>query len=890
MNLAYDPAMPPLRTFRRSTHLAAGVLLLALAGLAAGSPQDRHPFAPPEEPRHYMPERGYDLQHLRLDLTFDWDKKQVSGTATNTLTPLRPGLDHLVFHAVELDVKRVSLQGKDLPFSFDPQAGTLTVDLGQSHAPGEVLAVAIDYTAHPRSGLYFAGPDSAHPEAYPEKPRQIYSQGEPDLNRHWFPSWDAPNDYATSELYATVPRPFQVIGNGRLAEVTERPGGARTYHWIMDQPHPTYLVSMVAGEFARVADTWQGIPVEYYVPPGREAEARIAFGRTPDMMSFFSDLTGVRYPYPKYAQTTVYDFPWGGMENISATTETERALHGEKDELDFTARDLVSHELAHQWFGDLVGFQSWDHAWLSEGFADYCADLYAGHAEGPDAFQAALDDQREGYLAEDSEDYRRPIVTQRYTDPIRMFDAHSYQKGALVLHMIRFLLGEDAWKRGLHEYVARFAHQAVTTADLQQVLEQVSGVPLGPLFDQYVYGAGHPELLLRWDWRPETHEVHLSVEQTQRVTEETGYFSFPVEIALVGEKGTEVHRVPLAAQRLQEIVLSSRLPNGERPKTVVFDPHGWMLKTVRFEKPLSEWRAQLEAADAHAAKLEALRALGALGGGMSRGEAEAVLGQALRTEPAYSLRKVAAQALGALATDAALVELKKGLGDRDSRVRSAAFESLKAFPKHRDVIPVLRRALEQDESAKAKAAAATALGAFHDDATEVAPLLVRALSQPSYRDTIASAAILALADLGAPQTLEQAARLSRYGAPQNVRGPAMLALAKYAAKQKDPKVKEEARRILEGYLDDPIYRVRRDVYSAFAELKDPESVPALERSARNEVDNEQRGHAEEALRATREAKVESPGTADTGLAGRLEQLERESEVLRARIEELERRP
>jgi HEAT repeat protein len=221
-------------------------------------------------------------------------------------------------------------------------------------------------------------------------------------------------------------------------------------------------------------------------------------------------------------------------------------------------------------------------------------------------------------------------------------------------------------------------------------------------------------------------------------------------------------------------------------------------------------------------------------------------------------------------------------------VRSATLESLKTFPKHHDLIPVLRRALEQDDSTKARAAAASALGAFHNDAAEVAPLLVRALAQKSYRDTISSAALLALADLGAPQIFEQAARASRYGAPQNARGSAMLALAKYASKQKDPKVKEEARRILESYLDDPVYRVRRDVYAAFAELKDPEAVPALERSARNEVDTEQRGNAEEALRATREAKVETPGTADTaGLAGRLEQLERESEVLRARIEELE---
>ncbi|HEX3530621.1 MAG TPA: M1 family metallopeptidase [Thermoanaerobaculia bacterium] len=872
------------------TRLAVTLLLLGSVFAPPATPAQT--FSPPEEPRHYMPERGYDLRHLRLDLAFDWEKKEVSGTATNTLAPLRSGLDHLEFHAVDLVVTRVRLRaasapvkepGEELPFSLDPAAQTLTVHLGHPHAPGEVLEVAIDYTAHPRTGLYFVGPDAA----YPAKPRQIFSQGEPDLNRHWFPSWDAPNDRATSELFATVKKPFQVIGNGALIEVLDRPDGTRTFHWRMDQPHPTYLTSVVVGDFARVADAWQGVPVEYYVPPGREADARAALGRTPEMMGYFVELTGRAYPFAKYAQSFVYDFPWGGMENVSATTETERALHPADQDADFSSDDLVSHELAHQWFGDLISCRSWDQAWLSEGFADYFAALWDGHAHGADAFAVAIDKLREGYLAEAEGDYRRPIVTLRYSDPIRMFDAHSYEKGALVLHMVRSLVGEDAWWRGLREYVRRYAGQTVTTADFQSVMEEVSGVPLGPVIDQYVLGAGHPELEVRWEWRPETRQVHVTVEQRQRITEEIGFFSFPVEIALLGEHGTEViERVDLEARRHQDI----DLPSETRPRTVVFDPHGWMLKTLDFHKPLDEWIVQLDNAPEPEAKLDAIRALGALGGGMARGEAEAALGRILHGTAFQGLRRAAADALGALGTDAALHELQAALAtstaEPDSRVRTAVLAALKKFPKHPELIPLLGRALEADRSFAARAAAAGALGAFRAERKEVAPLLVRALTQKSPRDLVLAVSLTALAELDAPQTVEEAERYARYGAPDGARGRAMLALARYTARQKDAKMKEDVRLVLEGYLDDPVYRIRREVYSAFAALGDPAAIPALERSARNEVDGEQRGKAEEALHALRTAK--GGGDAVAGdLAGRVEQLERESDVLKARIEELE---
>lgn len=865
-------------SFHPSRTRALPVLLLLLFAAAPGSSQGRQPFAPGAPPQE-MPERAFDLRHVRLDLAFDWKKGEVAGTATNTLAPLRPGTDTLVFHAADLKVSKVRLAGADLRFSLDPQAATLTVRLDRAYGPDDVLDVAIDYAAHPRAGLYFVGPD----EGYPDKPRQIYSQGSPELNRCWFPSWDYPNDRATSELLATVERPLQAVGNGKLLEVLDRPDGRRTYHWRMAEPHTTYLASVVIGEFSRVADQWKGIPIEYYVPPGREEEARRSFGETPKMMEFFSTVTGKPYPYAKYAQSTVVDYMWGGMENITATTQTERTLHDARAALDYSSEGLVAHELSHQWFGDLVTCRSWEHTWLNEGFADYMTALWLRHAHGPDEFAWEVDDLRRAYMTEDRDRYRRPIATKRYADPIQLFDAHTYDKGALVLRMVHDLVGEETWWRAVREYLARFAFRTVTTADFQQVAEEVSGIPLGLLFEQYVYGAGHPELSVRWEWRPQERMVRLAVEQTQSLTEETGFFSYPVEIGLVGENGMEVRRVQLEPRHIQDL----DIPAGERPRTVVFDPHAWLLATVDFDKPLAEWTAQLEAADGLAMKLEALRALGEKGGGMAKGEAEAVLGKALREEPFRGARQVAAQSLAKLGTDAALAELKAGLGDREGRVRTETLKALGSFPRHRELVPLLTRALEQEEGTYARAAAAEALGHFEKSRKEVVPALVRAFSQKSHGDAIAGAAVKALADLGAPQAYDQAVRLARYGAPAGSRDDAFLALAKYAAKQQDPGVRKEARRILESYLDDPIYMARRSLYPALAELGDPDAIPALERAARNETDADQRLRAEDAIEKLREkqaAAAPGPGTVD---AGRIEQLEREAEVLRQRVDELE---
>ncbi len=857
----------------RNPALALVLLVLALspARLAAA---EREPFVPEGTPPRYMPARQYDLQHLKLDLAFDWEAKSVAGTATHALTPLLPGLGSLVFHAAGLDVHQVRVNGAERPFTLDPQAQTLTVQLDRPYGPTDRIEAVVDYSAHPSAGLYFMGPD----KGYPAKPRQIYSQGEADLNRFWFPVWDSPNDRTTTEVVATVKPPLEVVSNGKLVEVTDRPDGRRTWHWSMEVPHSTYLLSVAIGEFTKVSDRWNGIPVDYYVPKGPKAEeeARRSFGMTPDVLDFYSKATGHPYPYAKYSQAVVIDYMWGGMENISATTQTSRTLHDARAALDVTSEGLVAHEAAHQWFGDLVTCQDWSNAWLNEGFADYFTALYAGHAHGQDELDAQLDDYRRGYLREDANRYRRPIVTSRYLDSYAMFDGHTYAKGALVLHMARFLLGDEGWWKGVRTYLDRYAGHTVVTHDLQEALEDATGASLGPLFDQYVYGAGHPELKVHWSWQPETHQVHLEIRQTQELTAETGLFSFPLEIALVGEKETTVSRLPVAARALQDLYL----PSGERPRTVVLDPQGWILKTVDFDKPVAEWALQLATAKQLPARLEALRALGAAGGA----EAVAALGRALREEPFYVARQEAAKALGSAAGDAALEALRPGLADKDSRVRTDALEALQHFPTHTELLPLLRKALETEESYYARAAAATALGAFETRREDVAPILVAALEQSSFREVVRVAALKALGKLDPDRAFAPAQRLAAYGAPIDSRREALNTLAGIGSKS--TRRREEVRKILEGYLDDPSYVVREGVYGAIAALGDPAAIPAVERRGKLEAESRQRLHADRAVHDLRKKKAET-GKDEKALRDRLEQLERESEVLKERVRMLE---
>ena len=327
----------------------------------------RRPLPPPQ----YIPAHDYDQRNIKLDLRFDWEREQAIGMAIITFAPVVKDLRRVDFDAAYMTIAGVTLQsGAPLKFEYDVTREKLSVLLDRAYQPSDELTVVISYhtNAPPperRSlggggGLSFIKP---RPDE-PSRPRQIWSQGEAESNHLWFPCFDHPNDFVTSEMVATVAKPLSVISNGKLVAMKENQDGTRTFDWKIDQPHATYLTSIIVGEFAPVTSEYEGIPIVTNVYRNELEEGKVTAARLPEMVRFFSEKTGVKYPYAKYAQTTVRDFG-GGMENISATTQTDNMIHDARTELDSTADSLESHELAHQWFGDYVTCRSWSDIWLN---------------------------------------------------------------------------------------------------------------------------------------------------------------------------------------------------------------------------------------------------------------------------------------------------------------------------------------------------------------------------------------------------------------------------------------------------------------------------------------------------------------------------------------------
>jgi aminopeptidase N len=826
------------------------------------------PFAPPGAPTHYLPDRPVSVQHVRLEFELDLAARQLVGRASLTLRCRRDDVRRIELDAVDMDITEVKIDGARST-NHHHDGKRLAIDLGQAHGRDTTLVVAVAYQCSPRRGLYFIGPD----EHQPNRPLQCWTQGQDEDARHFWPGLDMPAEKATSEVICTAPAGLFVLSNGERRERKDLPDGRTRWHYVLDTPHPAYLVTLVCGPFVEVADRAPetGVSVFYYVVPGHEAHARRSFGRTPEMIDFFSKRIGVAYPHRQYSQIAVADFIFGGMENTTATTLTDQVLLDERAAVDHDVESLVAHELAHQWWGDLLTCREWPEAWLNEGFATYFEYVWREFAHGRDEADNAQLADTEAYLGEAGK-YQRPIVCRQYDEPIELFDAHLYDKGGRVLHMLRHQLGDDLFWAALKRYAERHAHGSVETRDLVRAIEDVSGHNLDAFFDQWVRSPGHPELEAAWRWDDERGIGSLKLEQKQE-----GDRAFQFDLRVEFELADGGFRSDRFSVRERSHTFEIALP--ARPKQVVFDPGDVIVKTLKFDKPRPLWTRQLEAARLGVDRILAARALGELPGA----ESERALGQALGKDQFWAVRAAAARALGQIQTSEARLLLEAARIDAHPKVRRAIAGALAEFIADPQAGRVLSEWAESgDPSVFVEGAAA--LGVGQTRAPGATSLLPRLLTRDSFQDIIRARALEGLGASADERALPILEAAYSPAASFQARRAALAGLVRIA--EGTPNARR-ARELLERGLGDRDFRVRMEAAQGLATLGDSKAIPALERAARAELD----GRAKRRLRQAVVEITERGGPAEQTrkISSEVERLRRELVDVRQRLEKVEQR-
>lgn len=826
-------------------------------------------FSLPGDKPHYARDKVVDYKHFRLDISLDLDAKRVAGTVAHTFSAINEGVTSIDLDQRDLDITDVRIvDGEALMFSVED--GRLKVEFPQALEPGKDVTISVEYAGSPRRGLYFIGPDAQ----YPDKRKEAWTQGEDEDSRHWFPCYDYPNEMATSEMHVTVKDPYIVIANGAAEGVEQGPGeGSKTYHFHQDVPHVSYLTSVVAGQFSELVDEWDGIPILYYVPVGREEDGREIFKNTPDMMKVFSEATGVRYPYAKYSQVIVQDFIFGGMENISATTLTDTALFDSRARLDADADALIAHEIAHQWFGDLLTCRDWSHGWLNEGFATFMELFYSQHNKGQDEFLYNLRGEMDNYLAESGR-YKRPIVTNVYNVPIDLFDRHLYEKGGITLNMLRVELGETLFWKAINRYVETRRSNNVVTPDLQRAIEEATGRNLDWFFDQWVYGAGHPEMKGSFAWDGDNKTAKISLSQSQSGERIANVFRLPLRLDFKLEDDTWTSLKVEMTEREQAFYI----PLASKPKFVRID--GEILKALDFERGTDMLAAQLAGDNDVMGRVDAARALGKKGDK----EAIAALGKAAREDAFWGVQAEAAKALGSIRSSAALDELVASIGVPQPKARRAIVRALGEFREERAADALAGVLAAGDASYYVEAAATAAIGKTRS--TRAFGALERALEKESMNETIRINAFDGFSELRDVRAVPIAMEWSQYGKPANARGAAAAALGKLGEYVSDSE-KEAIVDHLITLLDDPWFRAQAQAIGALQELKAQKAVPALDRLAQRELDGRIVRTAKLAAKAIRESG--DKGEEMKKMREEVDKLTDENRTLKDRLDKLESR-
>jgi len=596
--------------------------------------------------------RVMDLEHTTVKIRFDWEKQEAHAEASLRLHAYSKPIDSFYIDAVAMEIHSVQLKenSKYIPCSYSYNGSQILVRLNKTHPPKDVFELIIDYTARPNEvenegsaaitdakGLYFINPLGTDKN----KARQIWTQGETQSTSAWLPTIDAPNEKMTHDIFITVADSLQTIANGEFMMSSQEGNGMRTDHWKMEKPHAPYLVAMVIGQFYVEKDEWNDIPVNYYVDAKYQNSTHAIFSNTPEMIEFFSTKLRYPYPWPKYDQVVVDDFVSGAMENTTITVHGDMLKLDSRELLDHDYEDVISHELFHHWFGDLVTCEAWGQLPLNESFATYGEYLWREYKYGRDNADEHLFGYLQQYFVE-SYGKNVKMIRDDYSSPEEMFDAHSYQKGGLILHMLRKYLGDEAFFGGLHLYLQKFQFGTAEIDNLRQAFEETSGEDLHWFFNQWFLKAGHPSLEVFHSYEEVGGFYTLEVNQIQDLAE-YGAYRLPVEIRF--QFGDSIY-TQLLDIRSSEESFFWEMP--VKPDWVSFDAQNMLLAKVREVKTEDEWLAQLRYSELFKDRQSALLHLNEEGESIDLLEEACSIGLA---DPYYKIRNKSMELMRRLAPD-----------------------------------------------------------------------------------------------------------------------------------------------------------------------------------------------------------------------------------------------
>ncbi|SNR34136.1 aminopeptidase N [Lutibacter agarilyticus] len=645
----------------------------------------------------YQPEKEKinNLIHTKLKVDFNFQESQLNGEAWITLTPHFYPTNKVVLDAKSFEIKEVKINKNKTNYSYENNL--LTIDLDKIYNKNEAYTVYVKYIAKPEEvkqkgsaaindakGLYFINPLGEDPT----KPTQIWTQGETESNSCWFPTIDAPNQKTTQEIYITVPDKFLTLSNGLLINQTKHKNNTRTDYWKMDKKHAPYLVFIGVGEFSVVKDSWNNLAVDYYVESDYENVAQEIFGHTPEMMTFFSELTDISYPWDKYSQIVVRDYVSGAMENTTAVVHGEDAQQKKGQLIDHNVWEgTIAHELFHHWFGDLVTTESWANLTVNESFATYSVYLWYEYKYGKDEAAAHLSEDIEVYLQSQSED--KDLVRFYYEDKEHMFDPVSYHKGSAILHMLRDYLGDDAFFASFNHYLTKHKFGTAEAHDLRLAFEEVSGKDLNWFFNQWYFGNGHIRLNATYDYNIINSTVTVNLNQLGKT------FKFPLSIDIYNEKGVERHDVWIDKKQNS---FTFPFTKKNQPKLINIDAKHNLLAEITDKKTLEQYMFQFNNAPHYLDRKIAL---------------EAIVKEQQTSKEAYNT-------------------VIKAFNDPFYKIRLLALENVDLFQKHtkKDAIEKIEQIANNDKKTLVQAEAINVLGKLIDPIYK--PVFIKGMKSESF--------------------------------------------------------------------------------------------------------------------------------------------------------------